>query len=279
MTITWEQGAQTGAAFLLALLAWWLVAWQGKRAVERLSKNTDKQHAGEHEKRIKTLWAILRRMVQVVLMLIVGVTVALIWGIPMTPFVAVGTTLGVAIGFGGQSLVSDVIAGFLIISEHQFNIGDVVSVGGVSGTVEDVRLRVTVLRNLDGVVHYIPNGDIKVASNFTQGHSRVVIDIGIGYECDVDQSLAVLKDELESVASDDRWVTQPIVEILGVNQLGDSAVVLRGLLTTHPNDRWAIKRESLRRMKGRFDAEGISIPYQQVTVHFSGQMPDSESKI
>lgn len=270
MTISWEQVAQSGIVILLGLAVWWLVVRQGKRAVERVASNTDSAHAGEYRQRIDTLWALVRRIAQLVLWLVVLLTLALIWGVPATPFLAVGTTIGVAVGFGAQSVVSDVIAGFLIVSEHQFDIGDVVSVAGVSGSVEDVRLRVTVLRDLEGVVHYIPNGEIKVSSNFTQEYSRLVLDLGIGYECDVDTALVVLEEELSLVALDERWLRVPVVEVLGVNELASSAVILRAVLTTDPDDRWTAKREALRRVKLRFDAEGISIPFQQVALHVSG---------
>jgi len=113
MTISWEQVAQSGIVILLGLAVWWLVVRQGKRAVERVASNTDSAHAGEYRQRIDTLWALVRRIAQLVLWLVVLLTLALIWGVPATPFLAVGTTIGVAVGFGAQSVVSDVIAGFL----------------------------------------------------------------------------------------------------------------------------------------------------------------------
>lgn len=267
----WDQVGQSAAVVVVAALVWWLIGVQGKRAVHRL---VTRDTSGEYQQRVKTLWVVIRRIIHIVIMVVAVLTIALIWGVPATPFVAVGTTVGVALGFGAQSVVSDVIAGFLIISEHQFDIGDVISAGGVSGTVEDVRLRVTVLRDLDGVVHYVPNGEIKVASNYTQEYSRLVLDLGIDYEADIDVALEVLADELEQMASDARWITELEVDILGVNELASSAVVIRAVLTTHPDDRWAVKREGLRRMKLRFDSEGISIPFDQVSVVFRGQSPN-----
>ena len=268
--MTWDQLGQSGAVVVVAAVVWWLVGREGKRAVLRLASD---DASGEYGQRVQTLWVVIRRVIHIVIVLIAFLTIALIWGVPATPFVAVGTTVGVALGFGAQSVVADVIAGFLIISEHQFDIGDVISAGGVSGTVEDVRLRVTVLRDLEGVVHYVPNGEIKVASNFTQEYSRLVLDLGVAYDSDLDTVLAVVTDELASMAQNDRWVLPLEVDVLGVNELASSAVIVRAVLTTHPDDRWGVKREALRLMKLRFDAEGIAIPFDQVAVHFRGQRP------
>ena len=270
--MTWDQVGQSGAVVVVAAVVWWLVGREGKRTVLRLAS---KDASGEYGQRVQTLWVAIRRVIHIVIVLIAFLTIALIWGVPATPFVAVGTTVGIALGFGAQSVVADVIAGFLIISEHQFDIGDVVSAGGVSGTVEDVRLRVTVLRDLEGVVHYVPNGEIKVASNFTQEYSRLVLDLGVAYDSDLDTVLAVVTDELASMAQNDRWVMPLEVDVLGVNELASSAVIVRAVLTTHPDDRWAVKREALRLMKLRFDAEGIAIPFDQVVVHFRGQRPSA----
>ena len=174
-----------------------------------------------------------------------------------------------AVGFGAQGLVADVIAGLFIVAEDQFHIGDVVKVASVSGTVEDIRLRVTVLRDLDGVVHYIPNGKIDVASNYTQEFSRLVMDVGVAYATEVDTALEVLGDELELFAADPEWADRMIEppQLLGVDRLGESSVLLRAVLTTRPDDRWTVKREGLRRIKNRFAAESIEIPFPQVTIH------------
>jgi len=193
-----------------------------------------------------------------------------LWNIPIGSFVVVGSALGVAIGFGAQSFVKDVIAGFFILMENQFSLGDVVRVADVSGTVEQMRLRVTVLRDLDGNVYFVPNGEIKVASNYTVEFARVVLDVGVGYKADVDRALAVLGDELHSMADDERVLEDP--KVLGVQELADSSVILRALIVTAPQDRWSVRREALRRVKLRFDREAIEIPFPQVSVHL--ETPD-----
>jgi small conductance mechanosensitive channel len=165
--------------------------------------------------------------------------------------------------------VKDIIAGFFILAEDQYHIGDVIRVAGVAGAVEDIRLRVTVLRDLDGYVHYVPNGQIDVTTNLTQQFSQVVIDVGVAYKVDVDQALEVFGDELRKLAADAEWSDLIIEEpqILGVDALADSAVVLRGVLKVGADDRWLVKREALRRVKNRFDAERIEIPFPHVTLY------------
>ena len=208
-------------------------------------------------------------MIQILFVAIGVLTIAIVVGVPITPFLAVGSAVGVAVGFGAQDLVKDIIAGFFILAEDQYHIGDVVRIGGVAGAVEDIRLRVTVLRDLDGYVHYVPNGQIQVTTNLTQQFSQVVIDVGIAYRVDVDRALEVFGDELGRLASDPDWSNMIIEppQILGVDALGDSAVVLRGVLKVGADDRWLVKREALRRVKNRFDAEDIEIPFPHVTLY------------
>lgn len=244
-----------------------VVTLLGRRAIRRLV-DTGEGRVSEERQRLATLWSVGQRVLWVLLFVIAVWTVALVWEIPSTPFVAVGSAVGVALGFGAQSLVKDVLAGFTMISEDQFHVGDVVSIAGVSGVVEDVRLRVTVLRDLDGVVHYVPNGIIEVTSNYTQEFSRVVVDIGVAYDADIDEVIGVLEDELGRLEQSEEWgsaMAEPPT-VLGVDAFGDSSVTVRVVLTSVPERRWDLKREALRRIKKRFDAEGIEIPFPQRTV-------------
>lgn len=248
----------------VAILVYWLAASAGHRYVRGMEAKGPERGA-----RARTMWVVLRRLV----LLLIVVTAILfefsVWGWSLAPFLAVGTALAAAFGFGAQDLVKDFLSGFFILMEDQFQVGDTVTIASTTGTVEDIQLRVTVLRDLEGNQHYVPNGQIEVTSNFTSKFAQPVIDVGIAYETDVDHALAVFKDELEKLSKDpefDHLVTGP-PEILGVNELGDSAVVLRGRLTTSADERWSVRREALRRVKIRFDAEGISIPFPQVTIN------------
>lgn len=249
-----------------------IVARLARGVVNRMA-----QKGGEAGARVETLWSMMRRLLMIVFVVIGALTAALVLDIPITPLLAVGSAVGVAVGFGAQDLVKSVIAGFFILAEDQYHIADVVSIGGVTGTVEEIRLRVTVLRDLDGYVHYVPNGIIDVTTNLTQQFSQVVIDVGIAYKEAVDRALDVLGDELRALALDPEWSDMVLEEpqILGVNALGDSAVTLRAVLKVGADDRWLVKREALRRIKNRFDADGIEIPFPHRTVYTVGLTPEA----
>lgn len=185
------------------------------------------------------------------------------------PILAGAGVLGLAISFGSQSLVKDVIAGFFILVENQFDVGDVIEVAGKAGGVERMTLRVTQLRDVEGTVHIIPNGQITTVSNKTRLWSVRVLDIGIGYGAQVDKAMEVLRDEARRFGEEADWkrfFDKP-PEVVGVQALGDSAVSIRVALRTVPGSQWAVGREFLRRAKNRLDRENIEIPFPQRTVH------------
>lgn len=252
-----------------------IILWLAKRAIRRWSSRVDDEYIRsddhsdrERGQRLVTLTGVMMMLLRIVVWVIVILTVMGIWGIPMAPFVAAAATIGIAVGFGAQDLVKDVIAGFFILVEDQFGIGDVVSISGVSGTVEDITLRTTVLRDLDGNEYHVPNGHIVVTTNMTQGYARVVADVGVSYSTDVDEAMAVILDEATVMADEPEWshafLKPP--EMLGVNSLSDSAVEIRVVATVIPEERWTVQREFNRRIKNRLDAEGIEIPYNYLNV-------------
>ena len=217
----------------------------------------------EREKRARTLASLLRA-VGTTLVLIVAAMMALREiGLDITPLIAGAGVAGLAIGFGAQSLIKDIVAGFFILLEDQFHVGDVIQAGGVSGQVERMTLRMTIVRDLQGTVHFIPNGEIKVASNLTKEWSRAVLEIGVGYEEDVDRVMAVLTEVGHSLADDETFGTLVLEppQVLGVEALADSQVTIRMLAKTLPLKQWEVARELRRRIKARFDREGIQIPY------------------
>lgn len=238
------------------------------RRVESRYAKSDDHSDRERGQRLVTIASVLKMLVSIVVWVIVILTTMGIWGIPMTPLIAVGTTIGIAVGFGAQDLVKDIISGFFILVEDQFGIGDVVAIAGVSGTVEAIRLRTTVLRDLNGNLHHVPNGQIIVASNRTPDFARIVADIGVSYDTDVDRAIEVILDEATLLANDPDWSSSflQMPDMLGVNELAESAVVIRVLATVVTEDRWAVKREFLRRIKNRLDAESIEIPFNYVSV-------------
>jgi small-conductance mechanosensitive channel len=261
----------TVAVLIGAVVAIWFV----KRGIRRWSTNVDRRYVAsdqhvdrERGQRLVTLTSVALVLVRIVVWVLAILTIMGIWGIPMSPFVAAAATIGIAIGFGAQDLVKDVIAGFFILVEDQFGIGDVVSIGGVSGTVEAITLRTTVLRDLDGNEYHIPNGHIVVTTNMTQGFARVVADIGVSYSTDVDMAMSVILDEAASMADDPGWSESFLgaPEMLGVNGLNDSSVEIRLVAKVIPEERWTVKREFNRRIKNRLDAEGIEIPYNHISV-------------
>lgn len=221
------------------------------------------------ERRVDTLNKVALRVVQIALFLALVIVVGGIWEINLSGVLALGAVIGAAIGFGAQDLVKDLIAGFFILAEDQFHIGDVVRIADTEGTVEDIQFRVTVLRDFEGNKHFVPNGQITVSSNFTAIYAQPVLDVGIAYRADVDRALEVMSDELVRMAAEDRWkpVFQGEPEVLGVQDLADSAVVLRASMQVLADDRWNVLREARRRIKIRFDQEGIEIPFPHMTVY------------
>ncbi len=256
-----------------------VILWTVKRSIRRWSNRVEQRYIEsddhsdrERGQRLVTLTSVMQILLKMIVWAIVILTVMGVWGIPMSPFIAVAATIGIAVGFGAQDLVKDVIAGFFILVEDQFGIGDVVSIAGVSGTVEAIKLRTTVLRDINGNAHHVPNGQITVASNMTPDYARVVADIGVSYDTDIDRAIEVIGDEMHLLANDPEWsasfLKQP--EMLGVNKLDESAVVIRVLATVIPEQRWMVKREFLRRIKNRLDAEDIEIPYNYVSIVIQG---------
>lgn len=255
-----------GTAIILGvgILLYWLASVGGRRYVTRM---TGRGH--ERAARAETVWTVLRRVILLVIIFTVVLFAFTVWGLSLAPFLGVGTVLAAALGFGAQDLVKDFLSGFFILMEDQFHVGDVVTIADTTGVVEDIQLRVTLLRDLEGNQHFVPNGQITVTSNFTSKFAQPVIDVGVAYETDIDHALTVFEDELAKLASDpdfDHLVTDP-PEILGVTELGESAVILRARLTTIAEERWAVQREALKRVKKRFDAEAITIPFPQITIN------------
>jgi small conductance mechanosensitive channel len=255
-----------GAWIALAVFRRSINRWEDR--VERKFNESADQADRERGQRLVTLTDIGAVIASVAVWSIVLLTVMAIWGIPMAPFLVVGTTIGIAIGFGAQDFVKDVIAGFLILLEDQYAIGDVVTIAGVSGSVESIKLRTTVLRDLQGNRHHVPNGHIAVSSNLTAEFARLVIDVPVSYDTDLDHAIEVISDEAELFSMEDEWRGMFIAEpqMLGVNKLDDSSVNIRLLMTLTTEDRWTVKRAFLLRLKKRLDREGIEIPFQYMTV-------------
>ena len=224
---------------------------------------------GATQKRVKTLTGLLRT---ISLALIWSVTVIISLdqiGLDITPIIASAGIVGLAVGFGAQNLVRDVISGFFMILENQVRVGDVAIVNGTGGLVETISFRTITLRDLAGVVHVFPNGTITTLSNMTKVWSGYLLDIGVAYKEDTDHVVEVMKEVAEDLRRDPQFsskILQPI-EIFGVDQFGASEVVIKARLKTLPIEQWNVGREYRRRLKKAFDAKGIEIPFPHQTLY------------
>jgi moderate conductance mechanosensitive channel len=267
-----RDGARVLGIWLLAWLAYRVVRLAARR-IELAVDDGDDSGTTLRERRGQTIAQLLRSVGRVVIMAIALLLTFNIF-IDIGPILAGAGILGLAVSFGAQSLVKDVISGFFVLFENQFAIGDVIEVAGKSGVVEKMTLRVVVLRDNEGAMHVVPNGEIKVVSNKTRGWSRAVIDVGVAYDEDIDRALGIVRDEASQLATDRVWVAQldGAPEVLGVESLGDSSIVIRTLIRTQPGSQWALAREFRRRIKNRFDREGVEIPFprRRVDVRVEG---------
>lgn len=250
-----------GALRLLRLLT---------RRIERAARDGDPARLSEAEQRGRTIAQLLRSVGWVV----VGVTALLMvlnLFISIAPLIAGLGVVGLAVSFGAQGLVKDVIAGFFVLVENQFRVGDVVRIGGVEGAVEHLTLRTTVLRDGHGVVHFVPNGQITVVSNLTRHWSRAVVDVGVAYTEDVDRVMSVLRGALAEFAGDPAW--RPLVletpNVAGVQRLGESGFEIRVWVNVAPGRQAEVERELRRRFKNRLDEEGIALAVPQRIVHLT----------
>jgi len=251
-----------GIAVLLAFL---------KRAVARFRRLYEGalQSPGQ-VKRADTLAHVVRDVARIVILTVGGMMILSEVGVDLKPLLAAAGLGGLAIGFGGQSLVKDVISGFFILLEDSVRVGDVVEIAGVGGLVEEVKLRTITLRDLAGNVHVVPNGVIDKVKNMTKLYSYYLMDIGVAYREDVDEVMAVLKDIAAELQADPAFQTDILapLEMLGVDQFADSAVIIKCRIKTNPIQQWRIGREMNRRIKKTFDAKGIEIPFPHQTIYW-----------
>ena len=199
--------------------------------------------------------------------------------IPIGPILAGFGIAGLGVSFGGQYLIRDLIAGIFIIWENQYRVGDVVRVADIAGYVEQITLRKTVLRDLAGIVHHVPNGEIKVASNFTRLFSRVNLNISVAYDTDLDHAIKVLNRVGQELAADENWKARIIKtpQVLRVDNLGDSGIDIKILGDVKPLEQWNVMGELRLRLKKAFDAENIEIPWPHTKVYFGNAPPNFKS--
>ena len=256
---------------LIPLLAWIIVRLVNRfagrieaRAMDGLARDRISYH-----ERMKTISSVSRKTVSVVVWVIAGLYLLHALGTPVSTILASAGVMGLAFAFGAQALIRDFFHGFFILLENQYTIGDWIEVGGIGGTVERLTLRVTVLRDMEGTLHFIPNGAVTSVSNMTHGWSQVKMEIGIGYGEDLDRVTEVILDAAKKVCDSDSWkhkvLGNPVVP--GLQSFGDSCLNIRLVVKTQPGVHWGLARALRKAIKERFDAEGIEIPFPQRVIH------------
>jgi small-conductance mechanosensitive channel len=263
----------SGIRILVILIVVFLINRFGASFIERIIRKVVRtNHFSSKEaekKRENTLINVFSMTLKVFVWIIAFMMVISELGINIGPILAAAGVAGLAFGFGGQYLIRDVISGLFIILENQYRVGDIVCLGEKCGLVEDINLRLTTLRDLDGTVHHIPNGEIKSASNLSKYFSRVNLDIGVSYSSNLEKVIEVVNKVGSDLAQDPQWKGQirKAPQFLRVDDFADSAVIIKILGETEPLKQWDVAGELRKRLKIAFDREGIKIPFPQRVIH------------
>lgn len=258
----------SGASVLKTVVFGIVFYWSYKIFLWRILKTVGekklrKKDREEAEQRIKTLTSVLTKTGEIIIVLIVMVLLTADMGVNIGPLMAGLGILGIGVGFGAQSLVKDIVNGIFILAEGQYSVDDIIDIAGKKGQVEKITLRKTTLRDLDGVVHHVPNSEITTASNMSQEWAKVNINIPVAYEEKINNVYAVLNKVLRSLEKDKDFKDDILgrFEILGVEKFGDSSIDIKIVGKTTAMKRWDVARELRRRVKEMFDEEGVEIPY------------------
>ncbi|MFC1524632.1 mechanosensitive ion channel family protein [Thermodesulfobacteriota bacterium] len=275
-SISWDEIITTSFRIFLILFGAWIAMLVIRKLLSKLENRLLKQGqvAGEPPsesgKRVETLVRLIRQGMNIALWGTVVLVILKEIGFEIGPILASAGIVGLAVGFGAQNLVRDVISGFFIILENQARVGDVAIINGTGGLVEKINFRTTVLRDLGGIVHIFPNGTINTLSNLTNEWSAYVFDIGVAYKENTDKVIAVMQEVGKELKKDPvigpQMLEEP--EIFGVDKFDSSSVVIKGRIRTKPISQWAVGREYLRRIKLAFDANTIEIPFPHQTIYF-----------
>ncbi len=264
---------QHGIKILIILVIAYVLGIIFRRIIVRTVKIavTRDEFSSENDevKREETLIRIFSGIVKIVLWLMAAMMILKELGVEIAPILAGAGIAGIAIGFGAQYIIKDIITGLFIILENQYRIGDVVSFGTISGAVEDISLRMTTLRSVDGIVHHMPHGEVRAVSNLTKGFSRVNINVGVDYSSNIDKVIAIVDKTGKLMAEDPQWKDKIIspIKFIRVDEFEDSAISVKIMGDTVPHAQWETAGEFRKRLKAAFDAEGIVIPLPQRVNH------------
>jgi small conductance mechanosensitive channel len=260
------KGLKLGLVVLITVIAL-LVARVIARRLVNAYKHKHKDR--ELQKRAETLGSMFRYVLSASVLIISAMLILDLLGMKLGPMLAAAGVAGIAIGFGAQHLVQDITNGFFIMLDDEIREGDVVIAGGAYGTVERVGLRQTVLRSIDGNVHFIPNSKIDVVTNMTKTFSYCMMDIGVAYREDVDEVFEVIEQVGAGLQADEpysEWIKEAI-DILGLDEFADSAMIIKARIRVEPMRQWKVKREFNRRLKKAFDERNIEIPFPHITMY------------
>lgn len=262
---------------IVFFIAFKIIRLSLKRLRKSLIKHAEKRDitdTDEAEKRIHTLMSIIHSIIKIILWVILIMIILQKFGINIAPILAGAGIVGLAVGFGAQELVKDFISGFFMILENHIRTSDVAIINGTGGLVEKMEFRTTTLRDFSGVVHTFQNGKINTISNMTKEWSAMVFDIGVAYKEDPRAVMKVMKEVADDLQKDPEFgnkILEPI-EIFGVDEFGDSAIVIKARLKTKPIQQWTIGREYKTRLKYAFDEHNIEIPFPHTTVYWGEEI-------
>lgn len=237
--------------------------------------------SAEKEKRVNTLLDIVKQTGKVIIYVIFAMMILKSIGLDIAPILAGAGILGLAVGFGAQELVRDIISGFFMLLENQIRTGDVAIINGTGGLVEHIELRTVTLRDFAGVTHVFQNGKIDSLANMTKEWSAYVFEVGVAYKENTDKVIAVLKELDEEMRKDENFkdlIIEPL-EVFGVDKFGDSAVIIKARYKTRPIQQWVVGREFNRRIKYAFDERGIEIPFPHQTIYWGEEISPLRLKI
>ncbi|MFN2643519.1 MAG: mechanosensitive ion channel family protein [Burkholderiales bacterium] len=275
-----QRAAITALRVVVILALAWILQALANRLIRIFRRYMQaKAPSADEQARIDTLARVFRNSGAIIIVIVAGTLVLGELGISIAPILATAGVAGVAIGFGAQSLIKDYFTGFFLLLEDQLRQGDVVEVAGKGGLVEEVTLRHVRLRDMEGHVHYIPNGEIKLVTNRTRAYATPVVDIGVAYRENIEDVFALMREAAAELRADPQWRERVVddLEIVGVERWGDSAVTLRARFkVVPPIQQWNVKREYLKRLKTLFDARGVEIPFPHLTV-YAGQNKDGSA--
>ncbi|RAZ81260.1 mechanosensitive ion channel family protein [Planococcus halotolerans] len=276
-SINWE-GLLVDAGLIAAqiigiVIAFFIVRAIGNKVISRFFGKLLKK--GDVTKgRALTLQSLSENVFGYVLIFILVATIFSIFGLSVASLIAGAGIVGLAIGFGAQGLVSDVVTGFFLLLEKQIDVNDYVTVGSIDGIVEAVGLRTTQIRSFDGTLNYIPNRDITTVSNHSRGNMRALVDIGVSYDADIDKAIAVIQAACENVTLENETIVEG-PDVIGVQGFGASDVTLRIIAKAKNGEQWAVERQLRKAIKEALDANGIEIPFpHQVTIHKNLEMAE-----